>query len=106
MNTMLDRTRTTLALGIAVVVVAPDRHGEARDADGAGRRSDGASEREGKMRKLIVGLAPFLAALIFASSAAAYETSAKLSEVANVYSLGVGEVRCASETEWNADDSE
>jgi TolB protein len=69
----------------------------------AGRRSDGASKREGKMRKLIVGLAPFLAVLIFASSAAAYETSAKLSEVANVYSLGVGEVRCASETEWNAD---
>jgi hypothetical protein len=34
---------------------------------------------------LIVGLAPLLAALLFASAAAAYETSATLTGVANVY---------------------
>lgn len=48
-------------------------------------------------------VAAMLATLTFASSGAAYEASAKLTEVAHVYSLGVGEVRCASEAEWNAD---
>jgi hypothetical protein len=48
-------------------------------------------------------LVAIFAVLIFASPGAAYETSTKLSEVAHVYSLGVGEVRCASDTEWNAD---
>jgi len=44
-----------------------------------------------------------LAVLVCAPPAAAYETPAKLNQVARVYSLGVGEVRCASEEEWNAD---
>jgi hypothetical protein len=44
-----------------------------------------------------------LAALVASSSAAAYETHAKLKQVADAYSLGVGEVRCASPEEWDAD---
>lgn len=36
-------------------------------------------------------------------AARAYETPAKLNEVARYYSLGVGEVRCASSAEWNGD---
>lgn len=48
-------------------------------------------------------VAAVMAVLVFASAAAAYETPARLNEVARVYSLGVGEVRCASEAEWTAD---
>jgi hypothetical protein len=44
-----------------------------------------------------------LAALALAGGAAAYDRPAKLNEVAHIYSLGVGEVRCPSEDEWNAD---
>jgi hypothetical protein len=44
-----------------------------------------------------------LIALVLAPSASAYETPPKLAEVAHAYSLGVGEVRCASRVEWNAD---
>jgi hypothetical protein len=41
--------------------------------------------------------------LLLAPSVRAYETPARLAEVARVYSLGVGEVRCASSAEWDAD---
>ena len=41
--------------------------------------------------------------LLPSPTARAYDTHAKLTEVARVYSLGVGEVRCPSRTEWNAD---
>jgi hypothetical protein len=44
-----------------------------------------------------------VAALVLADAAAAYDSPAELTTVAHVYSRGVGEVRCASETEWNAD---
>jgi hypothetical protein len=44
-----------------------------------------------------------LAMLVLASSVRAYETPAKLEDVAHVYSLGVGQVRCASRAEWDAD---
>jgi hypothetical protein len=44
-----------------------------------------------------------LVALVLAASVGAYESPAKLADVAHVYSLGVGEVRCASRGEWDAD---
>jgi hypothetical protein len=45
-----------------------------------------------------------LVGVIFGSpSAQAYDVPARLMEVAHVYSLGVGEIRCPSETEWSAD---
>jgi hypothetical protein len=43
------------------------------------------------------------AALAFARGATAYDRPANLNEVAAVYSLGVGEVRCPSDDEWRAD---
>jgi hypothetical protein len=43
------------------------------------------------------------AALVVATAARAYERPAKLNEVAAVYSLGVGEIRCPSQEEWDAD---
>ncbi len=42
-------------------------------------------------------------ALTLVPSAAAYELPSKLNEVAHVYSLGVGEVRCPSRAEWDED---
>jgi hypothetical protein len=44
-----------------------------------------------------------VAALVLAGGARAYERPTKLSDVAAVYSLGVGEVRCPSAEEWSAD---
>lgn len=44
-----------------------------------------------------------LVALAIAGDARAYERPAKLNDVAKVYSLGVGEIRCPSSAEWNAD---
>jgi hypothetical protein len=44
-----------------------------------------------------------LAAVALAPSAHAYETPLELAEVAHEYSLGVGEVRCPSRAEWDAD---
>ena len=45
----------------------------------------------------------FLAALVLVPSASGYETPSRLNEVAHVYSQGVGEVRCPSKAEWDAD---
>jgi hypothetical protein len=44
-----------------------------------------------------------IAASGLAPAAWASETPALLNEVARVYSLGAGEVRCPSQTEWDAD---
>jgi hypothetical protein len=44
-----------------------------------------------------------LAAVVLVAGAAAYDAPAKLTEVARVYSQGVGEVRCPSRAEWDAD---
>ena len=44
-----------------------------------------------------------IAAPNFADGARLYERPLKLNEVAAVYSLGTGEVRCPSDNEWNAD---
>jgi hypothetical protein len=48
-------------------------------------------------------LAVVVTALAGAAGADAYERTARLNEVAAVYSLGAGEVRCPSNEEWNAD---
>jgi hypothetical protein len=42
-------------------------------------------------------------ALALVPSATAYEVPSRLNEVAHVYSLGVGEVRCPSRAEWDED---
>jgi hypothetical protein len=44
-----------------------------------------------------------LLGLVLAPAGRAYETPARLNEVARVYSLGVGEVRCSSLAEWGVD---
>jgi hypothetical protein len=54
-----------------------------------------------KRAAVVVALA--VAVLLLASPAAAYETPTQLTEVAHFYSLGVGEVRCPSKAEWDAD---
>jgi hypothetical protein len=48
-------------------------------------------------------LLALVVALVLAPSVAAYEVPSDLNEVAHVYSLGVGEVRCPSQTEWDED---
>ena len=40
-------------------------------------------------------------AVVLVPNAAAYEAPSELNEVAHVYSLGVGEVRCPSRAEWD-----
>jgi hypothetical protein len=57
------------------------------------------SRKHRSVRALAISVA-FL--LLIAPGAHAYETPATLNEVARVYSLGVGEVRCASPEEWRA----
>lgn len=54
------------------------------------------------LRALAVSVV-LLLGLGVAVRAGAYETPSRLKEVARVYSLGVGEVRCASQAEWQAD---
>jgi len=54
------------------------------------------------LRALAVSVV-LLLGLGVAVRAGAYETPSRLSEVARAYSLGVGEVRCASQAEWQAD---
>jgi hypothetical protein len=44
-----------------------------------------------------------VSAALFASTAPASDATARLTEVARVYSLGVGDVRCPSGAGWNAD---
>ncbi len=57
--------------------------------------------RSSKRAGAVVALA--VAVLLAAPPAGAYDTPARLNEVAHVYSLGIGEVRCPSEAEWDAD---
>jgi len=51
----------------------------------------------------LVAVALAIAVLLVPPPAAAYDTPTRLNDVAHVYSLGVGEVRCPSKAEWNAD---
>jgi hypothetical protein len=48
-------------------------------------------------------LLALVVALVLVPSGAAYEVPSDLNEVALVYSLGVGEVRCPSPAEWDED---
>jgi hypothetical protein len=57
-------------------------------------------ELVGKRPLLLLSL---LAALACAPVVRAFDTPATLTDVARVYSLGVGEVRCPSSAEWDAD---
>jgi hypothetical protein len=54
-------------------------------------------------KRAAVVVAVAVAVQLLASPAAAYETPTRLTEVAHYYSLGVGEVRCPSNAEWDAD---
>jgi hypothetical protein len=53
--------------------------------------------------RIIAVLAVALIALVGAVGAGAFDRPTRLNDVAAVYSLGVGEVRCPSAAEWNAD---
>lgn len=57
----------------------------------------------GRSNRAVVAAVLVVAVLLVAPPAAAYDTPTRLNEVAHVYSLGVGEVRCPSQTEWDAD---
>jgi hypothetical protein len=48
-------------------------------------------------------LLSLVVALALAPAATAYEVPSELNEVARVYSLGAGEVRCPSREEWDGD---
>ena len=50
-----------------------------------------------------MALVAAVAAALLASAAPASDATARLTEVAHVYSLGVGEVRCPARAEWDAD---
>ena len=59
------------------------------------------------VRSLDLSASPILLclviAVVFVPYAAAYEAPSRLNEVAHIYSLGVGEVRCPSRAEWDED---
>jgi hypothetical protein len=55
---------------------------------------------DGRAVRTLVGL---MVVLVLVPSVRAHERPDRLETVAHVYSLGVGEVRCASDAEWNAD---
>lgn len=48
-------------------------------------------------------LMSLVVALVLVPGTGAYEAPSGLNEVAHVLSLGVGEVRCRSRAEWDAD---
>jgi hypothetical protein len=51
----------------------------------------------------VLHMTVLVVALVVPTSASAYESPDRLTRVAHVYSLGVGEVRCASSDEWDVD---
>jgi hypothetical protein len=65
-----------------------------------GVRAHANAQRINQKRLLLVSV---LALLVLATTARAYDAPPRLTEVARVYSLGSGEVRCASSAEWEAD---
>lgn len=54
-------------------------------------------------RGLLVEAAALVVILVLAPGTSAFEIHNKLEDVAHVYSLGVGKVRCPSPAEWDAD---
>jgi hypothetical protein len=78
------------------------------DLEREARKWRRAAEVRGRPRADARRVAAFLAlallgVLVFAAVARAYDTPSALNDVAHVYSLGAGEVRCSSEAEWKAD---
>jgi hypothetical protein len=55
---------------------------------------------ESSGRRILLAI---VVALVLVPSVAAYELPSTLNEVAHVYSLGAGEVRCPSQAEWDED---
>jgi len=55
------------------------------------------------MKRLCVLLVSALVVLCLPATASSYETPPQLNDVARVYSLGIGEVRCPTVAEWDAD---
>lgn len=55
------------------------------------------------MKMLVSVLLVWTAALVLATAAATYDKPPQLNDIAEVYTLGVGEIRCPSVAEWNAD---
>jgi hypothetical protein len=51
--------------------------------------------------RALVLAAAAIVVLLLAPTADAYDVPSRLNELARVYSLGVGEVRCDSQAEWN-----
>lgn len=56
-----------------------------------------------KLLALFATMAAVASAIVLVPSAAAYETPSTLTQVARVYSVGVGEIRCPSPLEWDED---
>lgn len=54
-------------------------------------------------RYAVLALALAVSAVVVAPTASASDATARLTQFARVYSLGVGEVRCPSRATWNAD---
>ncbi len=69
------------------------------------RRGGRASLRATPRRLILLGaiLLSLVLALAVTSSATAYQVASTLNDAAHVYSIGVGEVRCPSQAEWDAD---
>jgi hypothetical protein len=55
------------------------------------------------MRRLLATLVTALMGLCICATASGFDTPPRLNEVAHVYSLGVGEVRCPTDEEWGGD---
>jgi hypothetical protein len=71
-------------------------------SESSNRRGLGALPRTSAARSFLLAVV-LLLGLVVASRAHAHETPSRLNEVARAYSLGVGEVRCGSAAEWQAD---
>jgi hypothetical protein len=112
---------TTAVAGAALVLAAPAALGDSWAADrkeqasvmlspDLGNRAAAARQRElpRMLRERALrahaqqAVNPLDAAVLSVSGAAADDVPARLNEVAHVYSLGVGEVRCPAQAEWEA----
>ncbi len=77
--------------------------GRPDSSESSNRRGMGASLRPSSAARRFLLAVALLLWLVVAVRAQAYDAPSRLNEVARVYSLGIGEVRCASPAEWQAD---
>jgi hypothetical protein len=68
-----------------------------------GRGSGGSRGNEQHCASLLLALVTLAVATAAAPTARAYDSPHQLTELAHVYSLGAGEVRCPSAVEWGED---